>query len=318
MPVLQTTVPFLPHKDELWYLSLPILINYRHKNLKVVHNITQIPTFFKFKNVKYIITVHDLIPVLFPKEVKLGYHLFFRVFLPRTLKSADRIIVDSNHTKEDLSAHYNISKDKITVIYLAADPRYRLLDEDRIHNVKDKYGIKLPYILYVGSMERRKNIPLLLKAFLEVKNNIPHKLVIVGSKGKHFNSITKLVHDYNLQDDVIFTGRVPDEDMPSIYNLAELFVYPSLYEGFGLPPLEAMACGCPVITSNVSSLPEVVGDAGILIDPNNVNELSCAIYKALTDVEFKNSLKLKGLERANMFSWRKFAEETASIYEEFI
>jgi glycosyltransferase involved in cell wall biosynthesis len=142
-----------------------------------------------------------------------------------------------------------------------------------------------------------------------------YKLVIVGGKGWKYDDIFRNIEALNLQEDVIFTGYVPKEDLVKFYNLADLFVYPSLYEGFGLPPLEAMACGCPVITSNTSSLPEVVGDAGIMVNPYDVNELVKVMYEVLTNEGLKKELSKKGLERAKLFDWKKTAEETWKAYE---
>jgi len=166
-------------------------------------------------------------------------------------------------------------------------------------------------------LEKRKNIPTLIKAFYESKRRrTNHKLVIVGKKGWKYDDIFETIDALNLKNEVIFTGYVPKEDLVKFYNTADLFVYPSVYEGFGLPPLEAMACGCPVITSNISSLPEVVGNAGITVNPYDVEELVEAMYRVLNDEDLRKELSKKGLERSKLFSWRKTAEETWKVYEE--
>jgi glycosyltransferase involved in cell wall biosynthesis len=158
----------------------------------------------------------------------------------------------------------------------------------------------------------------LIQAFHNLKNKerLPHKLVIAGKKGWLYREIFKTVDTLGLAGDVKFTGHVPWEDLPFLYNLAEIFVYPSFYEGFGLPPVESMACGCPVITSNTSSLPEVVGDAGILIDPRDKEGLSKAIHETITDDDLRRRMRTKGLQRAKRFSWERCARETLKVYEE--
>ena len=180
-----------------------------------------------------------------------------------------------------------------------------------------KYSITGSFILFVGNISPRKNILALLQAFNKLKKRgIKHKLVIAGKKDQRYEQVLKTLNELNLGGEVIFTGYVPEEDLPKLYNAADLFVYPSLYEGFGLPILEAMACGTPVVASNVSSLPEVAGDAGLLVNPQDVDALTNAMYKVLTDDKLKESLIDKGLERAKFFSWEKTARETLEVYKE--
>jgi glycosyltransferase involved in cell wall biosynthesis len=226
------------------------------------------------------------------------------------------IISISHHTKYDMLKHFKIPEDKIKVIHLAANECYKPLKEDEIYKINEKYSLNHPYILYVGGLEPKKNIPTLLKAFYKLKkHDVNHKLVITGEKRWNYKSIFETIDKLNLQKEVIFTGYIPDEDLPALYNAADLFVYPSLYEGFGLPPLEAMACGTPVITSNTSSLPEVVGDAGIMVNPYDIDELTNKMYKVLTNEGLTEELSKKGLERAKLFSWKKCAEETLNTYK---
>lgn len=298
----------------MWYPYL--IIRLRKNDLDLIHNPSQIPTFFDTKQI-YIITVHDLTPIIFPKEHKSGKSLIYKLLFPRTLKTADKIIAVSYSTKQDLLKYFKLPDKQIKVIHEAADEKFQPLDKETIQKFKTKYNLNSPFILYVGTLEPRKNIPTLIKAFYNLrKYNLPHKLVITGKKGWKYNSIFETIEKLGIQDDVIFTGYVPNEDLPALYNAADLFVYPSLYEGFGLPPLEAMSSGCPVITSNTSSLPEVVGDAGIMIDPYDVDTLANSIYKVLTNDGLKADMVEKGLERAKMFSWEKTVKETLKIYRE--
>jgi glycosyltransferase involved in cell wall biosynthesis len=228
------------------------------------------------------------------------------------------IIADSQNTKNDCIKYLGIPEEKIKVIYLAPDSIYQPINnkQEIREQVCKKYNIEFPFILYTGTLEKRKNIPILIKAFYKLKKmGISHKLLIVGKKGWKYDDIFKTIKTLNLQKDIMFTGYVPKEDLVKFYNLADLFVYPSLYEGFGLPPLEAMACGCPVITSNTSSLPEVVKDAGIMFNPYCVDELVKIMYEVLIDESLRIELSRKGLERAKLFNWRKTAEETWKVYE---
>lgn len=305
--------PFPVLKTYAWY---PYLIRkLRNYKFDIVHNPTQFPTIFRLKQ-KYIITVHDLIQFTLPQD-RPARKIIFKLLFPRTLKTADKIIADSNCTKKDLISYFNIPEEKIRVILLAADGKFKRLNKEEIKEVKQKYNLNFPFILYVGTWEPRKGIPSLIRAFYKLKKkNIHYKLVITGKKGWKYKEIFETIDKLNLQNDVVFTGYVSDEDLPALYNAADLFVYPSLYEGFGLPPLEAMACGTPVITSNTSSLPEVVGDAGIMVDPYDVDGLADAMHKVLTNDGLREDMIKKGLKRAKMFSWEKCAKEMLDVYEE--
>jgi glycosyltransferase involved in cell wall biosynthesis len=298
----------------LWHQKLPLKNELR--KFDIIHNPYQFPIILNFKQ-KYIVTIHDLIQILFPNENQKIVYICQKMMFPKIVQSIDKIISDSHHTKQDIIKHFKIPEDKIKVIHLAASENYRPLNEKEIINIKQKYNLNYPFILYVGTLEPRKNIPTLLKALYKLKKQgIKHKLVITGKKGWKYKSIFETIDKLNLQKDVIFTGYVPDEDLPALYNAADLFVYPSLYEGFGLPPLEAMQCGTPVITSNTSSLPEVVGDAGIMVNPYDVDELANKMYEVLTNDGLREELSKKGLERAKLFSWKKCAEEHLKVYEE--
>ena len=255
--------------------------------------------------------------VIPPNKYSIKKYFMYRALLPRTIKSADKIIAISHHTKNDIIQHFKIPEDKIKVIHLAANKNYKPLQGDKINKIKQKYDLNCPFILYVGGLAPNKNVKRLIQAFYKLKKQgINHKLILTGVKRWKYKSIFETIEKLNLQKDVIFTGYVPDEDLPALYNAADLFVYPSLYEGFGLPPLEAMACGTPVITSNTSSLPEVVGDAGIMVNPYDVDELANKMYEVLTNDGLGEELSKKGLERAKLFSWKKCAEEHLKVYEE--
>lgn len=280
----------------------------------------QIYPFFRNHDVKKVVTIHDIIPILFPENLP----YYYRLWAP-TLKliknNIARIIADSENTKNDCINYLKIPEDKIDVVYLAADKKFHLLKNKELikEELKDNYGIKYPFILYVGNVEMRKNVSTLIKSFHLIKNQgFKHKLIIIGSGKYGFSKILSLVKRLNLLNEVIFMGYVPDEDLVKFYNTAEVFVFPSYYEGFGLPPLEAMACGCPVISSNSSSLPEIVGDAGILVDPKDYLNLASKISQILTCDGIREDLIERGLKRVKLFSWEKTATETWNVYEDVL
>lgn len=272
--------------------------------------------------VRHIITVHDLAfehyPEFFSRE-KLWWHTHLMV--PRTqLKKAHRILAVSQSTKKDLTRLYRISENKIEVICPGVDGEFRPLEESHqdIAAARKKYGLPEKFILFFGTIEPRKNVTGLIKAFEIFRANdtlkaISYKLVIAGTKGWLCGEIFESAKRSPLASDIIFTGFIAPEDKPALYNAADVFVYPSFFEGFGFPPLEAMACGTPVITSNRSSLPEVAGDAALLVDPYRSDEMADAFLTLLQDKEAGAALVKRGLERAKRFSWDACAEKTLSV-----
>jgi GT2 family glycosyltransferase/glycosyltransferase involved in cell wall biosynthesis len=268
---------------------------------------------------KSVVTVHDLVVFSFPQTNSKKYFWYMKQMTSIGAKNADMIIADSYHTKEDLIKILNIPKEKIRVVYLATSKHLQPTKDPEKHEwIKKKYHINGKYILCVSTIEPRKNLPRLLSAYhqLRKETKLEHKLVVCGTFGWLFGDIFTTIDRLNLRDDVIFTGYIDDEELPHLYSAAELFVFPSLYEGFGLPALEAMACGVPVITSNSSSLPEIVGDAGIMINPYKSEELSEAISKVLCDENLRKKMSEKSIIRANKFSWEQTALQTLEIYED--
>lgn len=272
------------------------------------------------KGAGLIVTIFDLIPLLFR-----DFHTRFgrregQLQARRAAERAERIITISNSSKKDIIRLLHIPAEKIVVIPLAAGGLYRRIhDFESIKIFKEKYNLRREYILYVGTLEPRKNIINLLRAYSSLIKEHPdleEQLVVVGKKGWLYTGIFKEVEELKLGDRVVFTGYVPDEDIVLFYNCARLFIYPSLYEGFGLPVLEAMACGTPVITSNRSSLPEVAGDAARLVDPENVEEIAQAMKEILSDDCLRSQMSKEGIGRARLFSWEKAAQETLKVYEE--
>jgi glycosyltransferase involved in cell wall biosynthesis len=236
-------------------------------------------------------------------------------------KKNTRIIAVSDNTRKDCEKYLHIPREKIRVIPEAADPDFRQhKDIDTVRSrIATRFGIEPPFLFYTGSMMPRKNICRLIEAFRILKRkSYPHTLVIGGPDTSCPKDLREIITNENLQRDVLFTGYVTKEDLVDMYNAAEIFVYPSLYEGFGIPPLEAMACGTPVVTSNTSSLPEVVGDAGRLVNPNDTREIATTIEDLILDEGYRAELSKKGMARAGMFSWERTGKETWKVYEEVV
>lgn len=263
---------------------------------------------------KTIVTCHDIIPIAY-------YHTRNPIWKlnAKGLRKAEKIITVSEFSKKDISRYIKYPEEKIEIIPPAVD--HNLYYQNRNKAVLKKYRIEETekVVLYVGAEEPRKNIQFLINSLSKLKNRIPQvKLLKVGMPNYIGvrEKLLKHIESLNLQKDVIFTGYVSESELAEIYNAVDLFVFPSLYEGFGMPPLEAMACGTPVITSNTSSLPEVVGDAAIVVDPYDANKLVEEMYQLLTDDGLKEEMIRKGLRRSKMFSWDKSARETLRVYKE--
>lgn len=234
----------------------------------------------------------------------------------RSLEQASMIVADSYFTKGEIIDIFNIPEDKIKVIHIGISDRYTpIRDERLLYSVRGRYGIKNNYILYVGAIDPNKNLIPLIEAFSEVKGSVNHRLVIAGERGWYYYILQEKAKELKLEDDVIFTGFVPDEDLPALYAGADLFVLPSFLEGFGIPVLEAMASGTPVVAANAGALPEVVGDAGILVNPFSAQEIAEGIYRLISNNQLSDQLIKKGLDRSKQFNWPKVAEETLALYE---
>ena len=263
-------------------------------------------------------TIFDLTPFVLPQTISKKALLYFRILFPICAKRAKKIITTSHYSKNDIIKYLKVNNGKIEVTPMAAETRFkRINDKSFLDKISHKHNLPKRYILSVSTLEPRKNYPALIEAFAIFKRQVltDYKLVIVGRKGWLYNDIFAKVKSHKLENEVIFLGH-QNKDLPGIYNLATLFVFPSLFEGFGLTPLEAMACGVPVITSNVSSLPEVVGDCAILVNPNNIAEIADAIKSVLVNDEMRQQMRVKGLKRASEFSWQRMALKTLKIYHQ--
>ena len=267
---------------------------------------------------KLVCTVHDLIGIIFPENLGTVSRFYWSKLLPFAVSKADVIIADSENTKNDIVKYLNVKPDDIRVIYLAVDDAFEVVQNTSLlKDVRLKYNIPSEFILSVGTVEPRKNFNRLAVAFkkLKDKTSLPHTMVIAGKKGWAYNGVREQMNKLGIEDDIIFLDYIDDDDLTLMYNAASLFIMPSLYEGFGLPVLEAMACGTPVVASNVSSIPEVLEDAGILVDPYDTDSICDAMLSVLTDDKLQDELRVKGIKRAAFFSWEKTARSVLSEYE---
>ena len=275
-----------------------------------------------FLKIPYIITVHDLIRYFDLKGYGTYIHRlnhrdkFYLSLDYKGIKKAARIMADSQATKDDLIHHLGVPDDRISVVYLG-------VDHATFRPSLQANNFEYPYILFVGSEHPRKNLPTLLRAFKRLKEQLQFKdlkLVKVGKAGGREADFrrqsTEVINSLNLDGEVIFTEVISKEDLRAYYSNAKCFVLPSLYEGFGFPPLEAMACGCPVITSDSSSLPEIVGESAIKVSPHNIEGLAETLEEILTNRQFRESLIAKGIGQAAKFSWEQTAEKTLEVYKE--
>jgi glycosyltransferase involved in cell wall biosynthesis len=262
-----------------------------------------------------VMTVHDLIFERYPQHHKLTNRAFLRVGMPLFVRSATRIIAVSHHTAHDLSTLYNVPTTKMEIIHEGVDAEFQPATPAEVAAIRARYSPDRPYLLMVGTLEPRKNHRLALTSLAQLKaQGYPHRLLIAGGKGWLFGPITDAVSAMGLTDDVTFTGYVPGEDLPALYSGADCVLLPSHYEGFGLPLIEAMACGAPVVSSNASSLPELAGDAALFINPDDAEALTAAIRQILDQPEFAATLRTRGLAQARRFTWEATARQTAQLY----
>lgn len=305
-------------KDKFWEeLQLGEMVLDVHGNMDIYHipqNGIGMP---HKKPCPFVITLHDVIPITMPETVGPYYRKMFIDHIPNILERTDAIITVSEFSKIDICRELEINPKMVNVTKLAAEDIYMPMDKNSARLfIRKKYGIEKDFFLYVGGFNPRKNIPSLLMAYAFIKNKLhkPYNVVILGKPGPAYDSLIKLCKNLRITKDCIFTGYIPVSDMPYFYNAAEIFVYPSLYEGFGLPLVEAMACGTPVVTSDVTSIPEVVGDAAIKVSPKDYESIGESLLHLLEDENLYKEMSKKALERASLYSWDKTAIETLKVY----
>ena len=267
-----------------------------------------------------VVTIHDCIHLMFPEYLpnKLAY-LYARTFMTMAARRSSRVLTVSEASKRDILRFFRIPASKVEVVYNAIDDRFdREPEIEDVMRVRERYQLNDQFLLYTGNIKPHKNVERVIEAFARLRargfDNL--KLLIIGDEISKSQNLRRAVHRHQLHHQVRFLGFVPDATLAVLYRLADVFVFPSLYEGFGLPPLEAMASGTPVVTSNVSSLPEVVGDAALLVDPKDADAIAGAIQRILTDRDLRRSLTQKGLGRAHDFSWERSVRRIRDVYLE--
>jgi glycosyltransferase involved in cell wall biosynthesis len=268
-------------------------------------------------NRPYVLSIYDATLFLYSRYHPRTRLLAIRLLLPMAARRASAVITISDSARQDLLQVLKIPPEKIHVVYGAAPQHFRqVTNAGQLASLRQKYGLPEQFLLYVGTLEPRKNLTRLVQAFSQLKaQGHPHKLVLAGPWGWSMNGFHQQIEELNLADRVQLLGYIPDEDLPGLYSLATAFVFPSLYEGFGLPPLEAMACGTPVLSSRNSSLAEICGDAAYLVDPRDVENLAEGLRRVVADADLRAQLSESGRRRAQEFSWERAARETAAVYE---
>ena len=293
-------------------LTLPWLA--QHDRLDIFHAQYIVPPLL---NCKTVTTIPDIAYEHFPQFFPFQQKAWLKTLVPRSARRADHIITVSEHSKRDLIGTYGIEEHKITVTYEGAGAAFRPIDRQQAkHRLAHRYQIVDDFILYVGRLQARKNIGRLVGAYSRLrKSGYGHKLVLVGKADSPFQPVLSRIRELRLENDILLRGYVPDEDLPCFYSAADVFVYPSFYEGFGLPVLESMACGTPVVTSQGSSLDEIAGNAALFIDPLDEQSITDALKQLLGDPQLARRLAQDGLRRSRKFSFRTAAQQTIDVYE---
>ena len=306
----------LPHTP-LIRIPLTLSAELRRNRVDVLHVQFTAPP---FSPCPVVVSIHDLSFEHLPQTFKRRSRTQLRLTVRRSARNASQVIALSNHTRADLIDTYNLPPEKVNVIPLAAADTFSpVIDDNELQRVRQTYGIERKYLLSVGSIQPRKNLRRLIDAYSLLRRQQPEcklpQLVLVGKNAWLYNETLQLLKDREVGSSIIVTGYVPESDLPALYSGALCFIYPSYFEGFGLPPLEAMKCGAPVIVGNKTSLPEVVGDAALMIDPFDINAIATAIQKVSSDAELRSQLRAKGLQRASQFDWKETARRTLAVYE---
>lgn len=293
-------------------LVFPFLI--KRYRLDLLHSIDNVIPFLYSGN--QVVTIHDVTLFNTPDRFTKLKTFYLKNFVRRTVRKADHIITISNRTKSDLVEYVNADENKITVIYESANQNPPCSETD----LQAIYKVKKPYFIFIGTLEPGKNLIRMMRAFAQAKKeaNLPHQFVIAGGTGWKFDGILKEAEDLDLGDDIIFTKYVPLDDLTLLLKESSALLFASLYEGFGLPMVEAFEAGIPVLTSNISAMPEVAGDAALLVDPYDVNAIKDGIIRLARDEDLRKSLIARGKERRKMFSWAQCAFETIKVYESFM
>jgi glycosyltransferase involved in cell wall biosynthesis len=311
--VVRSTLPHTP----LLRIPLTLTSELRKNPVDVLHVQFTAPP---FAPCPVIVSIHDLSFEHLPQTFKRRSRTQLRLTVRRSARKAAQVLALSEHARSDIISTYGISSEKVTAIPLAAPAHFGpVTDETELQRIRQTYGIQSDYILSVGSIQPRKNLSRLISAYSSLRHAQPEgklpQLVLVGKCAWLYDETLRTIKELGLSNSVTMTGYVPEVDLPALYSGALCFVYPSYFEGFGLPPLEAMKCGTPVIVGNRTSLPEVVGDAAMLVNPFDVDDIASAMGKVIGDSSLRSQLRFKGLERSRLFDWRETARQTLAVYK---
>ncbi len=319
---------YIEHKVGNWCSKRPVRILYEQTMLgSIINNVNPdifhgngfVPAGLKCPAV---VTIHDLSYHVNPKRTTAGRSLYFRKFTEFAARKAKAIMTESEASKKDIEKYIYGTKGKIHVIPIGVEDYFKPVDDKyKIEAIRKKYQIEGKFFLYLGTLEPGKNITKIIYAFESIVKSfsLEASLIIAGKKGWLFDEIFNTAQKTGLLNKkIFFLGFVPEEELPTLYNAAECLVFPSTNEGFGLPPLESMSCGTPVITSHISSLPEVVGDAALMVDPYDVTSISKAMHRIYGDENLRKELSVKGLERAKLFSWKAATDKVSDIYGQIL
>lgn len=323
-PGYKPALPASPTVESLWVKASPFSLRQQWTVRRIVRELAadlyHSPYYLMpyFTPCPSVLTMHDLIPMLLPEYSSRRARWMFRWLVSLALRTSAHTVTGSQATRDDILARFPVASDSLTVVPLAADPDFTVQPADTVHNLRQRYRLWTPFVLYVGSNQRHKNLVRLVEAWAEVSPRFPHTtLAVAGSWIPTLPQARIRAEELGLGENVIrWLGPISEQDLPAFYGAASLFVFPSLYEGFGLPVIEAMACGAPVACSNVSSLPEVVGDCALQFDPHQTASIAEAISRALGDETLRKDLRECGLARAATFSWERTARETLAIYRQ--
>jgi len=298
------------HQWEKWAFAVEVA----RLGLDILHSTDFIPPAFGYK--RSVITIHDLSFLHYAQFLTNESYRYYNCQIQWAVRRADHILADSQATQTDIIASLGVPESRVTVVHLAAHARFKPMSPIESEHIVAQYGLPPGYLLFVGTLEPRKNLPGLLRAYRMIRDtkvtSVP--LVIVGGKGWLFSEVYECLDELRLKEHVVFVHEVPDSHLPALYNAASLLVTPSFYEGFGLPALEAMSCGTPVIVANRASLPEIVGEAGVLVDPEDPKDIVEGMTRLLTNEELRERISRAGLNQAARFSWEKTARATLTVY----
>ena len=306
------------HFIRLWRLGVPLPMDWLADRADVYYS----PDFIlpPLTAGRALVTVHDLTFLRVPDAADPRLRAFLTRAVPRAVARADHILADSAHTRLDLTDLLHVPPDKVSVVYPGVAPRFRRVDDPTaLAAARARYGLDGPFILGLGTLEPRKNLARLIEAFARLPaQGLPHTLALAGGRGWLYNPIFEQVERLGVKDRTRFLGYVADDDLPALYSLADAFAFPSLYEGFGLPPLEALACGTPTVVSDASSLPEVVGEAALQVAPTDVAGLAEALVRLVTDEALRARLRAAGPVQAARFSWATAAQALKAVLDRLV